>query len=273
MSEATEGWWNKHTTGVIQCVLAAYCATLATLEYLRTRPISTSNATSSPSVGAAMTHGYSMPFWLWAGIIGLSLSVAIPAVLGMFRRRKQSADVSLENQKALDELNQLHADEIRRLNNSCEAELFRSREFYRQSEAERREVIKQLEEIRAKLFIFTPLQIEAFTLAKDLKQFHRELKSYPRADESLLNNGGSTPDYLVNFLDTAAQREKYHDQTWHSYASAGFPERVKRLVNEAGAKGIDVKDLERYVTVVNWGEDVTSAINVTQRIAIQLGGI
>lgn len=87
MGEGKEGYWSKHHTGVIQCVFALYCSVLGTLQYIYTRSAPATSAAPSSSGGTAMTHGYSMPLYLWLGIIALCLSVAIPAIIRMIRHR------------------------------------------------------------------------------------------------------------------------------------------------------------------------------------------
>jgi hypothetical protein len=84
----SESYWSKHHTGLIQCVLALYCAVLATLEYIHSRSAPAANPSPlPPPAGMAMNHGYSMPLYLLLGIIALCLSVAIPAIVGMIRKR------------------------------------------------------------------------------------------------------------------------------------------------------------------------------------------
>jgi len=87
MSDFKETYWSKHHTGIIQCILAGYCSVIATLTYWFPRPVS--NGASQPNSGAAMSGPYVMPWYLWLGIVGLSLSVIIPAVIRMTRSRKK----------------------------------------------------------------------------------------------------------------------------------------------------------------------------------------
>jgi hypothetical protein len=53
---------------------------------------------------------YSMPFWLWIGIIGLVLSIAIPAIIGMVRKPKKTPDTS---EKLVEEFAKI-ADDVKR---------------------------------------------------------------------------------------------------------------------------------------------------------------
>lgn len=90
MVQNPEGYWNKHHWAIVQAALALYVAVLATVEFFHphTPP---STAAQEPSVvhlsgrGVPVTSSYSMPFWLWAGIVALVLSVLIPVTLKLVR--------------------------------------------------------------------------------------------------------------------------------------------------------------------------------------------
>lgn len=89
MAENREGYWGKHHTGIIQCVIGAYCAIFATWAYFhpRTTPINSQIAT--PQTGGSATASYSMPLGLFIGIILLVLSVVIPAIIKFFKAGKR----------------------------------------------------------------------------------------------------------------------------------------------------------------------------------------
>jgi hypothetical protein len=61
------------------------------------------------------------------------------------------------------------ADQARRMEVQRKADLWRAQESRRICDEERREALKKLEEARSKLAVFTPLQWEAFRVAKDLR--------------------------------------------------------------------------------------------------------
>lgn len=84
----SEPYWKRHLPGIIQCILALYCAAIATLERYRPRGIPVSSETTGRQVSVPLVAHYSMPIWLWLGIVGLALSVFVPAMVGIFRRRK-----------------------------------------------------------------------------------------------------------------------------------------------------------------------------------------
>jgi hypothetical protein len=96
MAERRETYWSKNHWAIFQCSFAAYCSVLATLEFRRTR---LPPATQTASVGAPVTAGYPMPWYLWAGIVCLCLSVMIPAVIGMIRKRRMPPVALAEQSK------------------------------------------------------------------------------------------------------------------------------------------------------------------------------
>lgn len=98
MDDNQEPYWKKHLTGSIQCVFGFYCCVIATLAYFFPRPIPVSkNAVAvSGGSGAAMNATYYMPWYLWLGIVGLGLSVIIPAIFRLAKR----APVVIAEEKA-----------------------------------------------------------------------------------------------------------------------------------------------------------------------------
>jgi hypothetical protein len=83
----------RHHWGIIQGVAAVYCGVFATLDRFYPRvPASPAAAPLHPG-GAGMTPSYAMPFWLWVGILALCASVAIPAIIRMFRKRPAPVEV------------------------------------------------------------------------------------------------------------------------------------------------------------------------------------
>ncbi len=89
MAKNPEPYWKRHLPGIIQCLLALYCSVIATLAYFFPRQASV--GTSAPT-GGSMSATYSMPWYLWIGIVGLSLSVAIPAVIGWIRKERRNKE-------------------------------------------------------------------------------------------------------------------------------------------------------------------------------------
>ena len=48
-----------------------------------------------------MSATYSMPWYLWIGIVGLSLSVAIPAVIGWIRKERRNKETVIPHHQNL----------------------------------------------------------------------------------------------------------------------------------------------------------------------------
>jgi hypothetical protein len=90
MAENKESYWSKHHTGIIQCVLGAYCAVFATWAYFHpnTSPVV---SPATPPTGGPMNSSYSMPLGLLLGIIALVLSVVIPAAIKLIRGAAKKA--------------------------------------------------------------------------------------------------------------------------------------------------------------------------------------
>lgn len=89
MDKGTKDYLKQHVWNIIQCVLGAGCFALEWMAYRNYQGIQTGAAPAVPA-GAGMTPHYFMPWYLWAGIAALSLSVIIPAILGMLRKTKPS---------------------------------------------------------------------------------------------------------------------------------------------------------------------------------------
>jgi hypothetical protein len=89
MADSKEGYWSKHHTGIIQCVLGLYCAVFTTWVYFHPRGGPDSGQPTTSQAGAPMTSSYSMPLGLFLGIIALVLSVVIPAIIKFLGNRKK----------------------------------------------------------------------------------------------------------------------------------------------------------------------------------------
>jgi hypothetical protein len=96
MPENQDSYWDRHHWGIIQGVSGLYCATFATWDRFNPRPISPASNASVAVVNAS----YVMPIWLWVGIVALSVSVIIPAVIRIFTKNRDKAS----KKKAFDEM-------------------------------------------------------------------------------------------------------------------------------------------------------------------------
>jgi hypothetical protein len=88
MLERSRSYLRVHHWGIIQGISAVYCAVFATLD--RYHPLSA--FTSQPvaqqvASGGRIIDHYIMPFWLWIGIVVCCLSLVIPSVIKMARKK------------------------------------------------------------------------------------------------------------------------------------------------------------------------------------------
>jgi hypothetical protein len=86
MAEHKGDYLKQHIWNIIQCVIGLGCLAFEWMAYRNTRP--GSSVTAALPAGTTMTQNYSIPWYLWAGITALILSVIIPAAIGLFRKRK-----------------------------------------------------------------------------------------------------------------------------------------------------------------------------------------
>jgi hypothetical protein len=190
-----------------------------------------------------MTPHYSMPWYLWAGITALAFSVIIPAVIGMIRKRRPSSKLTQIPSAADD----VEADRLRREEIERKADLWRAQESRRLCDEERREALKQLEEAKLQLAIFTPLQMDAFRLAKDLRM---------QAERGVA--GCSSSDFYL-------MRLEYEQK---------FATKVKDMMFQfAREQGGEDSTLRRHVQFIDNGNDILNVINALIRLAHMQDGI
>jgi hypothetical protein len=347
VADIKESWLARHITGVLQCVFGLYCSVMATLDryYPRTGSV-IANAPHAPdsAAGAVVTQSpYSMPFYLWIGIVGLSLSVIIPAVVRMFRKLRPSklkiisayyggdagendtevtqrylqprilgdalagwvgADLfgafqpvtnqrkrlkvhySFEGKEATIErrenellvlpedphlkrttqaVDEVEVDRLRKLEVERKAELWRAQESRRLCDEERREALKQLEELKLQPALFCPLQIEAFRLAKELLLFLRSLGNRPtgRSRDEFPDTKAGYDQYVTDRLNSVGLWE---DQLTHGYALE-FAPKVKTMMHKFGRQNLHDERLHQYA------DGVATEVNIVdvQKALIELG--
>lgn len=96
--------------------------------------------------------------------------------------------------------------------------------------------------------IFNPLQVEAFAIAKDLRDFLDEIG--PAPTQPLHNPGEGVEDYLKR-LHVEGQEEKqvkWRAKLMHGYANRKFGERITALMHRAG------EEVEYPAYVPNYAE-------------------
>lgn len=91
----------------------------------------------------------------------------------------------------------------------------------------------QLEEVNNKLKLFSPLQLEAFTLAKELRDFYASLGPYP--SDPTQNPGEDTAQYLVRFYEVRTEKRRtWEHKLSHGFANRQFGQRITALLHRAG---------------------------------------
>jgi len=81
--------------------------------------------------------------------------------------------------------------------------------------------------------ILTPLQIDAFTLAKELRDFLASLPPFP--SDPTQNPGEDTAEYLVRFHAVRTEEQgRWRQRLMHGYANRKFGERITVLMHRAG---------------------------------------
>jgi hypothetical protein len=134
-----------------------------------------------------------------------------------------------------------HKDELRRLEVQHNAELENSREAYRQCMLERGAAMHGAEECMEKLALFSPPQIEAFRLARDLRKYVEECGEYPKK-EAYGYNGDAAPsgsDGLNLIHDYHAARRELDNKIMFGY-QLRFKGLVRDFVLRIGEAGYPV---------------------------------
>ncbi len=182
-----ESYWRKHHWGIIQGLSGLYCAVFATWDRFHPRSIPTAEgiATAHPTqVGVAMIPSYSMPFWLWVGIVVFVLSVIVPGIIRMintWKSRRKEGD---------------HSPTLPSIREAAKAfATGHNHDVYVKTG------IQALE-------LFTPLQLEAFKLSHDLGKWYADFDpepiyaGHPTSAEEYMNfifSGGAHGDWADKF--------------------------------------------------------------------------
>jgi hypothetical protein len=97
MAKGSENYFKLHIWNILQCVLGLGCFVL---EWLAYRASQFSGRANPPDKGDYVTPHYAMPWYLWAGITALVLSVIIPAIIGMIRKHNNPSEKPNAEDKA-----------------------------------------------------------------------------------------------------------------------------------------------------------------------------
>jgi len=109
---------------------------------------------------------------------------------------------------------------------------------------------------------FSPLQVRAFNIAKELQQFKNNFEPCP----ILSPLDGTDESFEKKIHDKRVLLEPWQERLGHAYVSM-FSRRVTDLVHELGAKGFDVSGLEPYSKWVGSMDNVSNAIKALWKLA------
>lgn len=208
MVDLNKRYLQEHLWGIIQAVSGVYCAAFATWDRFHPRTVIASPNPAVGPIGVQINPAYAMSLWLWVGIVVLALSVAVPAIVGLVRRDSPPA-------KAGPSKEELEVD----------AEQKRWHEWVNNHN------LKYYYEMGVQSSqLFTPIQIQALQLAKDLGTFVLELGPEPQ----------------LNLVETSLESALHFHMVgpgsqWHlklqSHYEERFSPRIKKLLLELGKEG------------------------------------
>jgi hypothetical protein len=122
---------------------------------------------------------------------------------------------------------------------------------------------------RPPVSMFSPLQIDCISLARDLKSF---LAVMPPPDTNalqIMRQSRDTLDWTQRMLNRTEEMEAWSERLGHAYASR-FSLRITNLIHRLGAEGIDVSELEQYDKWVGSDDNVNAAIRTLRRLAFEV---
>lgn len=144
-----------------------------------------------------------------------------------------------------------HKEEIRKLEAQQTSDSWRTQEAYRQCTEEKKEYANRCLDYRAelakcaeekselqkqaevRLTIFSPLQTDAFMIAKDLREFLAGLPPFP--SDPMLRPGEDKSEFMVRFFEIRSEKQgAWRQKLMHGYANRKFGERITALMHRAG---------------------------------------
>jgi hypothetical protein len=170
---------------------------------------------------------HSLDAWI---SLGFFCALDATAWIFVFRQRRhredlwESAKRNLEYRDQLGELKELHANEMRRLEDGHRFELSRCAEIRDGYAAEKREALGRVADVEAQLAMFSPLQLEVLHLSGDLLEFLAAMPQ-PRA----LDHAGSSEEITTTML----QFQEWSQKILYRYNSE-FAAKVRQLENSIG---------------------------------------
>lgn len=211
------------------------------------------------------------------GVAAFFACILIGAILNFVRRDNKQVETegtsnSVVPISEIQKLQQLHNDELRRIEISHKAELWRANECRDQREAERREAerreaMDKVSSLEAQLALFSPLQLEAFRLAQQLRDFLKSLGPRPDVDWT----GASTSSEIAERLSERRRLQL----PWANRMVTGFLLRfsddIKKMAFHFGQADVDQCDkLLDYIGDNITDKTIEEAARTLQSLAIRV---
>jgi hypothetical protein len=165
--------------------------------------------------------------------------------------RGETAGEVAELLKTIQRLEKEKQEAVQVANNINDREKTREKLFERSQESEA-DLKRQLEEAMTQLTSFSPLQLEAATLAKDILRFIEEMGPRPRLDRKDFQPKSSDgAEREEEYLRANAQTERGWTLRFISGWEADFKQRVDSIALKFGKAGIDAMGLRKMSYNVN----------------------
>jgi hypothetical protein len=168
-------------------------------------------------------------------------------------RIRLEAELNTRGQMHDEEMRKLkatHADELRQA--SSKFDLDECSEVRDHCEKKRRTAEEKLRVLEAQLSVLTPLQIEAFRLAKEMRAFLAELGSRPMVNRS------DFPGDIQGHLDAQHEAERPWELKLKSGYRTRFAKRIEDIMDRFGDAGLDA-----YYRLNAWTKSINSEVELT----------
>jgi hypothetical protein len=140
--------------------------------------------------------------------------------------------------------------------NQYNSDLSRAKEFYEQCKAEKKELTAKLEGL-------TPLQIEAFSIARDLRDFRAGLEPFPK--RPIQRPGESDYDFMVRHISERHRMEAdWGQRVLHAYVNRGFGPKITSLLHRVG------EELNYPIQNPAYAEDIKMTENAIPKLAQEM---
>ncbi len=176
--------------------------------------------------------------------------------------RKLKAQLALKDQQHKDEL-----DKERQQRTNNEAGLMKLAEHHRREANAARDLKSTLKAANGGLF--SPLQLEAFQLAKELREFLIELGARPEAPTEEDYEDIRDVEDSDRLDDLEMKHKLWVNQLVYGYASR-FSERAVKLLHRLGEQGVPVSAWQEKVKSITTEGDIKEIAKELPKFAIRL---